>query len=449
MLLWSWWGCVEEARVLTEATPLAVVVMEPPNLLAIELSAVGEERLEAVCVAEDDASDVLIGSVDPDRAGVVGIAGLRPDSPYDCVVRAGARSALVTVERDLGDREPPAVTLEGDPELGTWTTFLQRDEPGTLWVLDPWGRPRLAVPVSSNVDEAPRADWFAEIVEDTVLVGGTALAPQRLDRYGRVVARPDPVWENHHDAQREADATLFLTRVPSEDGEGFAIEELGDDGGPGWMFLSADAVAAGELPSRTGEDPFHANAVRPAPDGTSVWVSLRNLGRIVRIERGSGRVLGSIGPGEAWDLPPEAALLNQHDPRLLAGGRMLVLDNGNSVRGWSRILEFAVPDEPGPVEVLRSFTEPGWYEPVMGGVDELPDGRWAITRAHCGGEHCDRNDPTARAQLLVVEPDSGAVDWRLVFAEGEGTYRARPVDPCDLLGACALDRVGDTGLTEL
>ncbi|MCB9698757.1 MAG: aryl-sulfate sulfotransferase [Alphaproteobacteria bacterium] len=447
MLLWSIWACVESATPPTSLPgegPLTVVVAETPNLLAAELVVPGAGAVDVRCVAEDDEGDVLIGAPRGELANVVGVAGLRPDQPYQCNVVADGRSTQVLVTRGLEGRNPPSVALEGDRDDGIWTVFLSSGM-GMLWVLDPLGRPRMAVPVPAQA----HADWYAEVDGTTILVGGSGLEPCWMDPLGHVLLRPEPANENHHDGQRLGDATLLLTRmVTDDDREGFAVEEVGDRGEIRWTFGSAEAVALGELTDNGWEDPFHANAVRPSVDGDSVWVSLRNLGRIVRIDRETGRVLGALGPGEAWSTPPEGATINQHDPRVLPDGRILVLDNGNSLRGYSRILELGVPEEPGPVEVLRSFTEPGWYEPVMGGVDELQDGRWAITRAHCGGEHCDHNDPEARAQLLVVDPDTSEVAWRLVFGKGEGTYRARPVDPCELLGACSLEPV-DTGLPEL
>ncbi|MCB9698758.1 MAG: hypothetical protein H6738_18400 [Alphaproteobacteria bacterium] len=450
MILAAWLGCSEPESVPDPTTPtvaLDLEVVELSNPLAVELrSEVPDDAVTADvrCVAADDATDVLL-AVAPVFEGwsTVEVAGFRADVAYACEVRAGRGRAEIELERSLGDLriDPPAIEGEGGP----WTAMVLRTDQGavgTLVVLDPLGRTRFALPLEPELGDRSRADWYVEDDGTTLLLGGSSLSPRRIARTGRVVwwAPPLPTGANDHDGQLLDDgAKLFLTRSQGPDGRDvFGVDEV-RDGEVSWSFAALDAVARGELvPNPRGDDGYGANAARLDPAGDRVWVSLHVQNRIIAVDRTSGSVIGAIGATEAWSLPDPDWLVSQHDPHVYEGGRFLVLDNGAFHRPWSQVLELLVPTSPGPVVALRRFTEPGWYEPVMGGVEELADGSWLVTRAHCFGAACDGNDPSARSQLLVVDPDTSEVRWRAVLGPDDTTYRARQVEGCLLLGACGI-----------
>ncbi|MCA9493537.1 MAG: aryl-sulfate sulfotransferase, partial [Myxococcales bacterium] len=365
---------------------------------------------------------------------------------YACAVVAGRGWAVLDVERALGDVPYTPPTIEG--EGGPWVAMVVRSDQGavgTLVVLDPLGRIRFALPVRHDQGGRARADWYVEpAAGTTLLLGGSFLAPRRIARTGRAVwwVPPLPTGSNDHDGRVLGDDPrhlLMLTRADGPDGQDvFGVDEVLDDEIV-WSFSAIDAVERGELaPNPAGEDGYGANAARLDPAGDTVWVSLHLQNRIVAIDRSTGSVLGAVGGGETWTLPDPSWLVSQHDVHVYEDRRLLVLDNGSSRRGFSQVLELRIPTSPGPAELLHQFTEPGWFEPVMGGVEELADGSWLVTRAHCFGSTCDDNDPTARAQLLVVDPETSEVRWRMVMGPEDTTYRARRVDPCVLLGACGI-----------
>jgi hypothetical protein len=156
-----------------------------------------------------------------------------------------------------------------------------------------------------------------------------------------------------------------------------------------------------------------------------------------------GERLWTLGAGGDFDLvdPDGTPLADEHwfhgahDPEIhpQADGtlRILFYDNGYT-RGvqpaYSQLLELIVDPNEGTATRTWQWTEPGWYEPVWGDADELPDGGVLIGRGHCGG--CGEADTS---QIVEVDRTTGEVDWRLRFdAPRWGIYRAQRIDGCDL-----------------
>jgi hypothetical protein len=78
--------------------------------------------------------------------------------------------------------------------------------------------------------------------------------------------------------------------------------------------------------------------------------------------------------------------------------------------------------------VLREWTEEGWAEPRMGGIQLVGD-HWLIDQAHLDVQSPDTDRPT---NIVEVAPDDSVV-WRLVVEPKEiSLYRARRVDACGL-----------------
>lgn len=437
-------GPVDRPTPSTPSTPLAATVSTPfanPLAVSIATTGAGSVAVDVACTAADDPGDVLTATGD---GAEVAVAGLRPDTDYDCVVSAGSQTTATSARAELGRAPPPLVVAE--PGDGLWTAFvLIEGADRSAWVVDPLGRPRWTVALTPDPGTSPSAGWFAEPDGDGLLVGGgRAFLPRTLDARGEVVRSfPPPLSGDgvHHDATLVEGGLLELTYREEVDGgvawDGFGLE-LVEDGaaGPTWTWTSREGVDAGDLPVPIEVDPFHANAVRPDPDGRTVWVSLRNASSLLHVDPETGEVIERLGADADVVLPAEHDRLRlQHDPTFV-DDRVIVYDNGDLGRKSTRVLELRLPDGPGEAEVLRSFTEDGWYEPVMGGVHVLGDGRWLVTRAHCDGVYCLGNDPEDRTELLLVDPDTGTVSWRLRFTTVESIYRARAVDPCLLLGAC-------------
>ena len=155
------------------------------------------------------------------------------------------------------------------------------------------------------------------------------------------------------------------------------------------------------------EDLFHANSLQVVSSATPGWrsgdylVSILRLDTVALIDRESGRVKWSWGPGEL-DRP--------HHATQLANGDVLIFDNGPS-RGWSRIVRL----DPNEREVVWSYqADPpeAFYSRARGGAQLLANGNVLIAE-------------TDKGRAFEVTPE-GEVVWEYfnpVETDGAGESR--------------------------
>lgn len=430
-----------------------------PNPLARQFVVGSALPATVRCTAADDPTDVLAAGMDArGRAGAVVVTGFRPDTSYGCVATAGDAQGFVPVTIPL-DPAPPTFAVDArylGSQAAVWTVFVTwtLGAPSErLWVLDPGGSPRMTLELGRDPgDEAAfgtSPGVFAEPAGPALLIGGGLSHPPTLvDAVGEELLRTDPITgAASHAAALDKDSVLVLTwaDAPFEDivRTEFAVERIAlATGETTWTWSSVDAVAAGALVDDGAPidalDPFHANGLTVDDDG-EIWVSLRNLDTLIGIGPGaaSGEIRDRFG-SEAGLVdpirPPDGeGFIGQHDPSF-AGRLVLLLDNGKTARPYSRAVEYRLPrapDEDGArvAEVTRQWTEPGWYEPAMGGVRRLDGGDWLIARSHCA--NCGGVDPDAVSGVVRVDPDTGEVKWRVDLPDRRVTvYRVRALDPC-------------------
>ncbi len=121
----------------------------------------------------------------------------------------------------------------------------------------------------------------------------------------------------------------------------------------------------------------HANSVVEEPDG-NLLVSFRNISKIIRIERATGRIVWSLGA------PP---LSGQHAPHRLPNGNILLFDNGphrlDETYPFSRVLEV----NPATNEIVWKYQEPrsfNFYSPRISNAQRLPNGNTLINEGVFG-----------------------------------------------------------------
>jgi hypothetical protein len=120
----------------------------------------------------------------------------------------------------------------------------------------------------------------------------------------------------------------------------------------------------------------HGNTVAETADGNIV-VSFRNISTVVLIERATGNIIWRLGP------PP---LAQQHDPRPLASGNILIFDNGthraDNPATFSRVIEV----DPRTNAIVWEYADQSIFEffsPYISGAQRLPNGNTLI----CEGCH--------------------------------------------------------------
>jgi hypothetical protein len=129
---------------------------------------------------------------------------------------------------------------------------------------------------------------------------------------------------------------------------------------------------------------------------------------------------GNPAPVEQW-------FYTQHAPEL-DGSTLYVYDNGKDRPGehYSRVVAFDVDLTARTLHQTWEWRGDGWYEPIWGDVDLLPNGHLLVTRGHC--DDCGADPvPTSWVEL---DPGTGPV-WELDTPTlGHMGYRAERLDGC-------------------
>lgn len=457
-----------------------------PHAAVFTLSAGGPVDLRCATAAGDDVH-ALLGRAAP---GPLVVRGLLGDTSYACVATRGdARSGTIELQTPpLPEAFPVAeVAVAGDAadvgfRLVNLARLLAPENAGGnyfsdefLAILDAEGRPRwhFAGEGGGDID----ATWLGE---DRLLFGGfgadASTAPTVLTLDGEVLlSAPDALssdWQVpsswHHDAGLAADgASLWVLAqeaIPTEDDpdttwEGFVIQELAlDTGAVLWSWSSMDdGVAAGALEPGTRYDtgPYHANAVWDVEEAgrEKVYVSLRNLNQVLRIDVATREVDLRVGHGGDLALlgidgaPAEDTewFFGQHDVKRI-GDRLVVYDNGlgrTAVGGapYSRAMVLLLDEAAGTARIETAWRGPlDWTSPAWGGLDRRADGALDLA---IGNFWWVDEDAPQRSALALLRPDAaGGADlsWRIDFPDREtALYRSDSIDGCalfDLVDAC-------------
>jgi Arylsulfotransferase (ASST) len=212
------------------------------------------------------------------------------------------------------------------------------------------------------------------------------------------------VWEvrhpdHHHDARklRNGNVILLCLRpllpavagrvrggLPGTEHEGTIfgdyLVEMTTTGEVAWEWKSwehLDFSTEVITPQDRREEWTHANTVAEMPNG-SLLVSFRNVSTVAIIDRVTGRVTWKLGS------PP---LAQQHDPRPLANGNILIFDNGPHRRdhpaSYSRVIEV----DPRTSEIVWEYHDQSlfdFFSPYISGAQRLPNGNTLICEG-CDG----------------------------------------------------------------
>lgn len=141
-------------------------------------------------------------------------------------------------------------------------------------------------------------------------------------------------------------------------------------------------------------------SVPPLFSAGNVLLSMRHLNAIMILDGASRDVLWIWGPSNIY---------GQHHPTPLPNGRLLVFDNGVS---RSRLLEI----DPQSNEIGWSYTSVGFYTPLRGSAQRLPNGNTLVTESDAGRVF----EITEAGGIVwefvnpdVNEPGERSVIWRL------------------------------------
>ena len=218
----------------------------------------------------------------------------------------------------------------------------------------------------------------------------------------------------HHDMVELPDGTI-ATIVSSHAPKGWSTESVADtiveispDGT--WTEIWNSWI---DLDLKSANVDYHdnwtlGNALDYVEEEDAYYLSMKSLGGMARVDRGSGAtdwVLGSeIDDFEYEDGTDPVEL--QHGVDRVAGG-LLIFDNGAPDRGYARVVELALDeDEMTATEVWSYVRDPKVDVYAMGDVARMPDGNTQIVWSTSG-------------EIRTVTPEGETV-WKLNTDLGEG-----------------------------
>jgi hypothetical protein len=422
--------------------------------------------LAVACTRDDEPSDVvLFESPDTLDHHTLTVYGLVPAASYTCEVvtvcpSSAAPYPVQVVTRSAGDAIPTA-TVTVDPTIATtgppfllsnYDPFCTGGTPGMV-VYDLNGEIRWYYDGIPDIDNAFETQYLGEGLFSW---GGgyyNGDPPEIITLDGDVAYRaPNPGRLFHHDGKVLYDGTMMVMTIETNtvgvrrwDGFGLYYYDMDTDT-VAWSYSSQRAAMAGDLPSGSG-DPWHANwsDLIPYDTGDRVAVSLCNLGDIIAIDKATKDVVWRLGDGGDFfvqdaDGNPlsdfDGFSQCQHGLELV-GDRLLVYDNGNFGRGYTRISEYELDESTWTATLLWTWTEPVFYESIWGDADYLPGGHVLATMAHVD---CWAAYPGDHSSAVEIDPVTGKVPWRLELDDpNDANYRSERVNACDafpLAGFC-------------
>jgi len=327
--------------------------------------------------------------------------------------------------------ELPTMTLENHlPEAMEpgWTLF---DLTGLTF-----GRPLRFV----AVDEQGRVRWFHQRIGETgrasandirVLPEGLLLGGAGWVGVNPAIIQWDgtPIWEGeinqHHDIRLYPDSNHFTFLSVDGDCPGIDSHRVMTirraTGEVTWDWRHCEHW----VPDPLFRDWAHLNTVEPFPDGASLLISSRHQSTLFKVNVATSEIewmLGSPPSAYAPSDTPRIALaegdsfLFQHAADVEVSGNILLFDNGNSSRRYSRVIEIAIDEVAMTAEVVWEYRHnPDIYAGQWGDADRLPNGNVLSVWGQKNGVTPSR---------IVEVSETGEVVWELVTPGEWGIYRA-------------------------
>lgn len=433
-------------------------------------------------VVEDDQSADPFASalpvvdmvLDPAHPGAVVTTGLQFGMPYAWRVRGVSGAPLPWGSTHRFSIAPLPDHL---PEMAvTMAAGSARLEPGvTLFNITFSGDD---LPFPDGLAVAVTADgepvWFlthpARLGEIRLLDNGRILMRAGRRGYevyldGRVrVATPEGI-DVHHDVFPMPNGNILsLTNSQQEvlrDGiletwKGDVIVEFDRHSEVVWQWdtfdhfstLDYDETEMQEADPDGTYDWTHSNAITYLPSENSVYLSVRHLSRITRIDYATGDIVFNMGftsPSGEVDFGDNLFSF-QHAHEHQPNGNLLLFDNGNrrdhivqdASTGMSKAVELAFTGSPPTsASIVWEWTLPT-YQSSRSDADRLPGGNTLVTAAPI-------------AEFYEVDPAANEL-WRLTVVPGKfatASYRAQRVAQLVIEDPCPYDVVEPAGVDVL
>ena len=446
---------------------LSVETSQPWNANEAELqvSLTGPSSIAVVCRANGDEEEVhLLESADAAAEHNLRMAGLLADTTYWCEAAAVCpASDAPSAVFELRTKSPTDSGLPG------FSVDVETARRGSDYVL----LDHLRADGQSTdlrvviVDRDGNVRWHGNglggqaatlsPVEPSIVMAGAwppnpEGRPHRFSLFGsEVMFDAAEVLDDvsttlfHHDGRHLPDgryATLEERLDQNPDGStfrGFAVRILDPlTGTIDFDYSSQRSLDEGHLAGGEG-DVYHANWMDIVEiDGQTVLhLSLCDDRKVVAIDVPSGDWRWTFGAGGDFTLvDTEGRPLGDEDyPQCQhglqrRGDRLLVYDNGHD-RGQSRASEYRLDEATMTATLLWTWTEDGWFERILGGVD------WTVRDQVTIGimQIFTQDFVPDFSRVVEIDPETGTTLWQMRFkALQDFGYKHDMIGPCAVFG---------------
>jgi hypothetical protein len=420
-----------ELAITTSFNPLLV------NELWMDLGTDLQEALTVRCEGPDDGSPwperhVYQSGLTTNERQVMA-DGLLADTPYTCTVERGT-DVFGTVDIQT----PPlpstvafatmeATTLEVDAMEVGWTLVNPTDwstggpDMNANLVVDPLGRVRWYKDLA-GYDGASAFEF--DIGSSTFYGGGGFFDPPPFQVWdsSATVVEDWPDVAGNHDVERHGDDYYFIGQ--GYDGKG-GIHCIDQRSGNKELLWEWCVDADPSIPQSNA----NSLTVTDEDGKTFVYASMQTWGVVYKLDKEENRIVWTFEEGGGLvGTAPHAEWM--HDLQVIEceGFDECLLFYVNSVEDdeHSYIRQIGVDEERKRATLVREWTEPGWAEPRLGGIELVGD-HWLI-----GSGKYPESKSERPSQVVEVAPDDSVV-WRLTIEpETIALYRARHVAACSL-----------------
>ena len=243
----------------------------------------------------------------------------------------------------------------------------------------------------------------------------------------------------HHDIHVTEDGQLLgLIDTNNTDGkvfwDGFGLKQHDPETySVTWEWDSQSAVDAGTLDvAESEEDPYHSNSfsLSEDSDGLGVYVSLLYDNTIVRIDRETGDLTWTLGPGGDFELQDadgtplgEKGWWSGLHSVQASDDTVIFIDNGQDANA-SRVMEVAYDTKTMIATVIWEYDDEGWFDRIWGDADILPNDNILLTISNSS---CSSHEFTS----LEIDRDSKEEISRFSIPSMSYTgYRTERLDGC-------------------
>ena len=289
-----------------------------------------------------------------------------------------------------------------------------------------------------------RADVEVTFDGEGILIGpamGPGDSPIKVDLKGEVLwTGPTQPGEDvtallehgtmHHVFHQNDDGQYVTVAFEEvDDVLGDRVLELDEDLNTVWSWSTFDHLVLHEEDVGTTGTWTHVNSVATTPAQDAVVINAKHLNNAYKVDRATGDVLWAIGLTGDFEADTNAEhpwFEGAHAVDVLENGNLILYDNGESDRGFSRVIEYALDETAMTSEIVWEYpgtiAEDSWQNLAWGDVDILDNGNVFIVAGAA-----PLSDDASR--LFEVDRD-GTMIWQMWWDTSDelvGSYAAERI----------------------